>query len=342
MVIERISIENFGVFDKIEIDFCEGVNVFIGENSTGKTTLLKFLYAWCNADINKQEKILGNIPEEMKPKVLKDFWENPSYPKSEFAWVFEFFRFYQRDSNRLDYFKKETSIKIDPYNPNEKQKTPSIFIPTKEMLSHTRGFPDHYEKYNLPFDNTQIDIIKNARINETRKLTPLAEKLLTVVSKIIDGEVLYENDTFYIVKTNGLKIPFSMEAEGFCKFGMIWRLLRNGLFDEPGTVLLWDEPEANLNPKLIPVLVDILLELARGGVQIFLATHDCRLARYFSLKAEKDEVMFHNLYKGKEDKAIYHESAHRYTDLKHNAIEDAEEEFGDFAIKKAIEEIENV
>ena len=47
----------------------------------------------------------------------------------------------------------------------------------------------------------------------------------------------------------------------------------NGSLTE-GTILLWDEPEANINPKLIPVLTEIILELGRNGAQIFLATHD--------------------------------------------------------------------
>ena len=162
------------------------------------------------------------------------------------------------------------------------------------------------------------------------------------MSNIIDGEVVYENDTFYVVKNNGMKLEFALEAEGLRKFGLLWKLLRNGLFDEPGTVLFWDEPEANLNPMLIPALVDILLELQKGGVQIFLATHEYNLARYFELKREKKEdVCFHNLYK-KEDGHIYCDSTHIYQDLRKISIEKADRELGDFIIEKALEELDNV
>ena len=40
---EDIS-ENSDIF---EVNFCKGSNIFIGENGTGKTSLLKILYAWC-------------------------------------------------------------------------------------------------------------------------------------------------------------------------------------------------------------------------------------------------------------------------------------------------------
>ena len=53
-----------------------------------------------------------------------------------------------------------------------------------------------------------------------------------------------------------------------------------------------------MNPELIPVLVDILLELSHSGVQIFLATHSEIIASYFAVNREKvDNVMFYTLYK---------------------------------------------
>ena len=43
--LKSLHIENFTVFDKLDIEFCDGVNVIIGANSTGKSHLLKVLYA---------------------------------------------------------------------------------------------------------------------------------------------------------------------------------------------------------------------------------------------------------------------------------------------------------
>ena len=89
-----------------------------------------------------------------------------------------------------------------------------------------------------------------------------------------------------------------MEAEGLRKLGLLWKLIRNGLL-ENGTILLWDEPEANLNPELFPLVVEILLELQRNGVQIFLATHSYNFAKYLEIRrSEKEQVQFHNLYRG--------------------------------------------
>ena len=44
MAINRVEIKDFLVFkDEFALDFCSGVNVIIGGNGTGKTTLLKCL-----------------------------------------------------------------------------------------------------------------------------------------------------------------------------------------------------------------------------------------------------------------------------------------------------------
>ena len=45
MAIKRVEINGFLVFKgEFTADFCPGVNVFIGGNGTGKTTLLKLLF----------------------------------------------------------------------------------------------------------------------------------------------------------------------------------------------------------------------------------------------------------------------------------------------------------
>jgi putative ATP-dependent endonuclease of OLD family len=55
MAIDRVEIKDFLVFKgDFVCDFCPGVNVLIGANATGKTTLMKAMYSfgsehnWCS------------------------------------------------------------------------------------------------------------------------------------------------------------------------------------------------------------------------------------------------------------------------------------------------------
>nr|WP_250675350.1 AAA family ATPase [Paeniclostridium ghonii] len=131
-------------------------------------------------------------------------------------------------------------------------------------------------KYNMQFDKTYVDIITNAELPETKEVSPINKKILDIISKVIEGTVIYENDTFYMLKDDKRKIEFSLESEGLRKFGLLYKLIRNGVI-EKDTILLWDELEANINPSIIPLLVEILLELQREGVQMFIATHSYNL-----------------------------------------------------------------
>ncbi len=52
MAIQSIHIYNVMVFQRqFYLNFCKGINVLIGENGVGKTTILKMIYAatqWSN------------------------------------------------------------------------------------------------------------------------------------------------------------------------------------------------------------------------------------------------------------------------------------------------------
>lgn len=94
--------------------------------------------------------------------------------------------------------------------------------------------------------------------------------------------------------------------------------MKNGTL-EKGAVLFWDEPEANINPIHIPVIVDMLLELQRNGVQIFISTHDYIFAKYFEVKRqENDSIKFYSLYKN--DQTVLCETNAKFSDLKNNPI----------------------
>jgi predicted ATPase len=67
-------------------------------------------------------------------------------------------------------------------------------------------------------------------------------------------------------------------AEGIRKIALLSYLVMNGGLRDK-SLLFWDEPEVNLNPKLITKLASTLVEMARQGVQIIMATHSLFLLR---------------------------------------------------------------
>lgn len=142
------------------------------------------------------------------------------------------------------------------------------------------------------------------------------------------------------VPKGGQSLSSSMTAEGYRKIGVLHRLLCNGSIN-PGTtgVLLWDEPEANLNPKLMKKLVHVLLELSRNGQQIVLATHDYVLLKWLDLlidKGKDDHVRFHALYRDPATQKLAVESADSYSLISKSAISDTFAELFDEDVARAL------
>ncbi|MEK4230913.1 AAA family ATPase [Solibacillus sp. FSL H8-0538] len=67
-------------------------------------------------------------------------------------------------------------------------------------------------------------------------------------------------------------------AEGYRKIATIVQLIANGTVQQ-NTILFWDEPESNINLKIVPVLAKLFLQLARMGVQLFISTHSYFIIR---------------------------------------------------------------
>lgn len=328
--------------EAFQLQFCDGINVIIGENGVGKTTLLKLIYIAAQAtggiiDNGKAHSILRFFSGNLETLDLLRSGNGQSYFKI---------------SDGKHVFNVNLSLKELPdYGKWFGLNIQSVFIPTTEMLSHSKGFLALDQKYKLPFDGTQVDIIVNTSLPETREVSPYMGKILEKISKVIDGTIVLEDDTFYVLKSDGRKVDFSLEAEGLRKLGLLWKLIRNGLLEE-GTILLWDEPEANLNPELFPLVVEILLQLEEAGIQIFVATHSYNLAKYFEVRRTREEqVLYHNLYhasskvaseyelvtKNSEEKtAVYSKSAYYLSQIGRNKIITADEQLLDEALKKGV------
>ena len=297
-----------------QLSFSKGINVIIGENGTGKTSLLKMIYAATQAP-NK----------EIQPEA--SFYLHNYFSKNSKVTDFISTENYAGCMCRFDvqgeaetFTATFSSDGLFSYYDTKGLGTSAVYIPTTEMLSHSKGFLALNQKYQMPFDQTQIDIIMNASLPIVRETPTYMNVVLDKISATIDGVVIQEDDEFYVLKNNTDKIRFSLEAEGLRKLGLLWKLIRNGLL-EPGTVLLWDEPEANLNPELSPLVVEILLELQKNGIQIFLATHSYNFAKYLEIRrVEKEQVQFHNLYHSVQPGVIEASSAYRMEDLHPNHI----------------------
>jgi AAA15 family ATPase/GTPase len=333
MAITTIEIEKFLVFkEKFSADFCNGVNVFIGANGSGKTTLMKAMYAACKLPLIKTDN------HEYDNKVLSCYFDSNEFISDIAVDGAIKVNFNSQKEKRSDNYvkfiiKSNEGIRTEMEMPNE-FKYQAIYIPPEDMLSHSKGFLALVNERKMPFDQTQVDILSKAAIPETNKITQNAAKVIDRIKAFIGGDVVYENDTFYIIKNSGEKVSFSFEASGFRKCGLMFKLLRNGLL-ENGTILFWDELENSLNPEILPDMINILLELQRNGVQVFVATHSYTLAQWFELNVTRENtIRFFNMRKT--ENGITYDTADNYSKLKQSVLEDAGDKLFNAVVKKGL------
>lgn len=77
-------------------------------------------------------------------------------------------------------------------------------------------------------------------------------------------------------------------AEGLRKLAMIAQLIVTGALIDKGS-LFWDEPEANLNPKLIRQVARTIVRLSHSGIQVVVASHSLFLMRELDILLRDDE-----------------------------------------------------
>lgn len=274
------------------------------------------------------------------------------------------------------FFNNSKALAVQNRTNYDQYQAEAVFIPTKEVLSLVKGMTDiahDHKTVELIFDDGYVDLAKalmKSGHEDAETQVNLDPRLNTVIPKLVNligGRYQWGNGGFYFqagsyvekaspkrtkakaaqmyqdstvtefVPASGHLYSSGMTAEGFRKVGILHRILSNGTVS-PGSSgpLFWDEPESNMNPKLMKLLVQILLELSRNGQQIILATHDYVLLKWFDLlmdKGKDDHVRFHSLYRDAATSEILVASTEDYLKVSPNPIDEA---FG-FLINQEIE-----
>jgi hypothetical protein len=160
--------------------------------------------------------------------------------------------------------------------------TQSIYMPSKEMVSFFEGFIALTDKRELPFDGTYRDLALNLATPPLKVTPSLLKHQLSALSEIIGGVLRLDGGRFYVISNDGKKREASLLAEGIRKIATLYHLINNGSL-EKGATLFWDEPDSNINPKLVKIVAEVLLNLVAAGIQVVIATHSLFLLREFEI-----------------------------------------------------------
>lgn len=335
MKIQKLELQNFMIFHKIMATFSPNINIICGENSTGKTALIKLLYS-CVKSCENLRNSKGDITKEKIESELVSKMQGVFRPDKDSIGRLVYRR---QGSSRAEIsvqFDKDALLEIGFGNRQEKHidiistKLPSsamsaVYIPPKEIISTTENFVSLYADYHIAFEETYYDL---ARLLERplKKGPNTSEQnaVLKSFEKIIEGNIVQKDKVFYLQVKGAGEFEMGLVSEGYRKLATIMYLILSGSLSK-NAILFWDEPETNMNPKMIQPMVEAIIELAKLGVQVFVTTHDYFIQQCFNMAAmfpAKDspalKYSFISLYKSESGVDI--ESSDQLNTLSHNAI----------------------
>lgn len=293
--ITRLKADSFGPLDDVDVEFSPQLNVITGENATGKSQLLKLLYASTRTLANETSLTKTSIstkladalvgvfrPDELGRLARRVRGRGRASVSVKYRGIGDSLTF-----NFASNARRDVQIESIPRTPLED--TP-VFFPSRELLSLYPGLVSLFETREVEFDETWRDTA--SLLGRPALLGPrgnTANELLSPILEEIEGSVIEENGRFYVRLPGGNggggKIEAHLVSEGFRKLAMIIRLVSNGVLLEGG-YLFWDEPEANLNPKTQRAVARAILMIAHAGTQVFVATHSVFLLREIELLNE--------------------------------------------------------
>lgn len=289
-MIRSVDVHDLGPLQRVQWAPSPRVNVVIGHNASGKTLLLKTLWALVRA---RETWKLGN-----DPRSYREVADDIAYWTYQIPKLGQLVRRGQETLRaRMDEVDAEGSLTSewrlgkraerrlrdvsDPSRPSSD--TTSVFVPAKEVLSVATQIKQARLERQFGFDEPTTDLVRLLEREVTRG-APLFGDARKQLEALVRGR-LHHADGQWVVRQGNWSVPISVAAEGHKKIAIFDRLILNRTLRKESIVFV-DEPEAFLHPEALLQFLRILLRMSQDGVQLFLATHSLVVLNALRLHAE--------------------------------------------------------
>jgi 23S rRNA (adenine2030-N6)-methyltransferase len=277
--VSKVDVESFRSIGRVVLEFKKpkmkkpDIWLFVGENNSGKTTVLKAL-----------EYVIGS-KRESNPRVsdLHDYvascsWNHGREQTLRIVAKTELVRSTKNTYLNNRCFKIEKEEKLDEKNIELNKKTENIEICYILFEPNEKDYAKHlsFIENDVVSEYSLIKILKKHLLPGTDTKNQLLNYLnskLKLVPGVVECDLIENDDLLTIIINDGTKGEITKKAPGLQKMTLMyliqWMVTNNMM---QNYILGFDEPEAHLHPQSIKNIANLIKELA-SKIQVFATTH---------------------------------------------------------------------
>ena len=303
LVLSEFSATNLGPIPEFSAKKLGMINLILGENSCGKTFLMKMLYAVCKTmEAYKKGKNVESLTDILRSKLYWTFQSdslvNIISRKSRKADRVMTFSCSTKSGESLEMsLDYKTRLRVSERDSAYgraliERKANSVFLSAKEVLtSHPIIVSSREDDGQFGFDDTYYDLARVLLRPSTKgKSYANMAKARGLINDIFDAKAVYDSDNkkWYIQKGKE-QFDVSETSEGVKKLSILDILLGNKYIG-PGSIIFIDEPESALHPAAISQFMDAIFQMSKDGIQFFMATHSYFVVKKLANLARRHEI----------------------------------------------------
>ena len=315
-MISKIRVKALKSIRDLSIE-CSNFNLFVGTNSSGKSTFLQALLVAAQEELNGKYISLGEFREVRNYSMLNSSIEVEITEKDKKlpAWI-KFTENKEKEGYIIENFLSNILSKnllVDSIDPEQS------FLPEEDVCfhylsCHRIGVDDIYKKNMMDETDFGIDgeyafayLLRNEESVVDEKLvirkSEVTNSLLGQVNYWLDyivGTTLSIND---LKKTNYLQVKYNNNPANFSSDALYCRPVNVGsgisylisiliscLGAEEGSIIIIENPEIHLHPKAQSRLCEFLYHVSKSGRQLFVESHSDHIFNGLRVGVASDEI----------------------------------------------------
>jgi predicted ATPase len=282
-MLKRVHLKNFCAFSEADFQFSKNINVFIGDNGTCKSSLLKLCHAAESASFSADKFV-------MSKSTAHEYFSSKF--KSNLTWAFRAKEIsHLANFNAEDYALANVIIEFEDENQTIEASFNNISassfslkrMPSKLVENKPIWIDFATSVLSMP-DPTCVEIHPTIK----DKVNEICEDIACDLRKIVGKTVSIDHFGRCCLIETAEPLNPNCFSESIAIMLVLLRLIKTGAVFGSGQLFL-DSPDANFGPKLTKTLSKTICALSESGVQVFLATQkNSMLEEIQSASTEKE------------------------------------------------------